>query len=231
MVRLTSTDGVDDQNGGDKMNEEITKVQRRATQSQFVDGSFEFKMGLEALVLAANTAIPPKGFAGIFGLLASLVLIGAGGWLINRLIRLFKERLTLQRSGLASPPGKKEPSYPPDTILYFVVLGFLAWIFLISWAEAVLGNNMVPLLAGLILFVVLLVMAVRSGVKRFYLLAGISLGAGIILALVNHGQWSLELIGIIYFCLMAVVFLFSGGVTLRNFLSNTPPMEELGFGK
>lgn len=212
------------------MNDEITRAQRRATQYQYVDGSFEFKLGLTLLVAAANTAIPPRGFAGIFGLLASLVLISGGGWLINRLVRLLKENVTFRRSGFVSPPGKKEPSYPPDTILYFTVLGFLAWIFLIGWGEAVLGNNLMPILAGLILFIILLVMAVRSGVKRFYLLAVASLGIGVVLAIANHGQWSLEISGVIYFCLVGFIFLFSGIVTLRNYLRNYKPLEETGFG-
>ncbi len=213
------------------MNDEITRAQRRATQYQYVDGSFEFKIGLTALVLAANTAIPPRGVAGIFGMVASLVLIGGGGWLINRLVRLFKESLTFRRSGFVTPPRKKEPSYPPDTILYFTVLGFLAWIFLIGWGEAMLGNNLMPVVAALILFIILMVIAVRSGLRRFYFLAGGSLGIGLVIAFVNRGQWDWRTSGVIYFCLMGFAFLGSGGVSLRNYLQKYKPVEESGVGQ
>ncbi len=211
------------------MNLEIEKAQRRAIQYRYVDGTFELKLGLTALVLTINTLLLVKpsgpGFRGILTLILSVVLIAGGGWLIDRLVKAIKEKVTFRRSGMITYPSKKD-IYPADTLMLFAILVFLAWTSLFSWGEEVLGGNVIIVSAALFMFVILLFTAIRSRIKRYSVLAGVGLLIGLLLAQLNSGKLTSIMEGAIYLAVVSLLFVGTGLLVLLGYLRRHPANDE-----
>jgi hypothetical protein len=218
------------------MDKQINQVIQRARGARYVDGTYEFKMGLTLVTLAAYTLIQTKldgpGWSNfLLPLLFSFLLLGGGGWLIDRFIQLIKDRVTYRRSGYVSfDPKTKTPAFSPDTMLFFVVLGFLLALSLFTWLGQVVSTKAMPLLPAVILSVVVGFTAFRSAQRRFYLLAFVTLAIGIALAFIDNGRWDVTLSEAVYFAVVSLVFLSAGVFTLWSYLRTTIPVEDLPVG-
>ncbi len=139
--------------------------------------------------------------------------------------------MTYRRSGYVSfDPKTKTPAFSPDTILFFVVLGFLLAVSLFTWLGQVVSAKAMPLLPAVILSVVIGFTAFRSAQRRFYLLAFVTLAIGIALAFIENGRWDVTLSDAVYFALVSLVFLSAGVFTLWSYLRTTMPVEDLPAG-
>ena len=215
------------------MDSEISKIVRRAQGYRYVDGTYEFKMGLTLVTLAAYTLIQTKldgpGWRNfLLPLLFSVLLVEGGGWLIDRLIQAVKERVTYRRSGYVSfDPRTKTPAFSADTTVSLVILGFLLAVSLFSWLGQVVSTKWMPLLPAVILSVMIGITAYQSAQRRFYLLAVVTLVIGIALAWVDNGRWELTISEAVYFALMSLIFLSAGVFTLWKYLQTTQPVEDI----
>jgi hypothetical protein len=218
------------------MDSEISKIVRRAQGYRYMDGTYEFKMGLTLVTLAAYTLIQTKldgpGWRNfLLPLLFSVLLVGGGGWLIDRLIQAVKERVTYRRSGyVAFDPRTRTPAFSADTTVFLVILGFLLAVSLFTWLGQILSTKWMPLLPAVILSVMIGITAFRSAQRRFYLLAAVTLVIGIALAWVDNGRWDLTISEAVYFALMSLIFLSAGVFTLWKYLQTTQPVEDIPSG-
>ena len=206
------------------MNKQIEQAIQRTRAYPYVDGTYDLKLGLTLLLISAYNFLPTiASTAGaIFLFILALILIGLGPWLIDRLIRAIKERHTYRRSGYAEAP-KKTSQYPPDTMMLFAVLGFLAFSVLYSAMEGIFTSRWLPLLPALILAVIVFLAGVRASLRRYILLAFVCLLVGFILAWGGIGSgYSANL----YLAGMGGIFLAEGIFTFLNYLKNTPLPQE-----
>ena len=210
------------------MDKQIDQAIRRTRTYKYIDGTYELQLGLTLLLIGAYGLVPlmpqKSGLGGLIVFILGLILIGLGPWLIDRIVRMIKERYTYRRSGYASVRKRKEPLFPPDTMVLFALLGFLAWVVLFSFVEEILTSRWLPLLPAVILMIIVGLAGIRSGLKRLLVLAFVGLLVGFILAWADVG--SLGASGNIYLALMGVFFLAAGIYTLRNYLKNNPPPVE-----
>jgi len=212
------------------MDKKIEQVTRRAKGYRYVDGTWELKLSLTLLILMAYLilpiGLPGWSYEGILLLVLSVLLIAGGGWVVDRIIQAIKEHITFRRSGFISDPKKKEPAVPAGTMVSFVVVGFLAWVMLIGFAEGYLTEKWMPLLPAVIFAVDIGIAAVRSAQRRYYFLAAASLLVGAAVALVNDGRWD-SLTGMaIYMGMMSLILLCAGVFRLWNYLRLTPPVDD-----
>jgi len=206
-------------------NDPTSRSQLRAIQYWYIDGTFEFGFGLLCLILALYffVEIHTQG-TWISGLIdASLVLFILGGaWLINRLLRQLKERITYPRAGYVSYP-RKNMKRGWRLLLGMVIGGAISAITILLVTNESIQFAVMPLISGCVLAFVLVIMGWRSALPRFYLLAGVSAGIGITLAFAGLGNY----IGVaVYYLAISMVLFASGAYTLRTYLRQNPIPEE-----
>lgn len=213
------------------MRDQFTQVMHRVKGYWYIDGTYEFNLGLTSLIMAANFYLQTKLVASanesLLILIFGLLLIGGAGWLIDRLIQALKSNVTFPRSGYISLRKEKKEPYPPDIIMllaFFMV--FMAAI-VFDWFEKYFPARWMPIMPGVVLAVATGVTAFRTAQKRFYLLAATSLLLGLTLVLLGDESWDLMVGGWFYFGLMSLVFLIMGAFTLWTYLRSTPPPAEL----
>lgn len=206
-------------------NDPTSRSQLRAIQYWYIDGTFEFGFGLLCLILALYflVEIHTQG-TWISGLIdASLVLFILGGaWLINRLLRQLKERITYPRTGYVSYQ-RKRMKRGWRLLLGMVIGGAISAITILLVTNESIQFAVMPLISGCVLAFVLVIMGWRSALPRFYLLAGVSAGIGITLAFGGLRNY----LGVAFYYLAISMVLFaSGAYTLRTYLRQNPIPEE-----
>jgi hypothetical protein len=204
-----------------------TRSQLRAIQYWYIDGTFEFSFGLLCLILALYffVEISTQGTWVSALIDASLVLFILGGaWLINRLLRQLKERITYPRTGYVSYQRKSGLKRGWRLLLGMLIGGAVSALTIILLNNDALQFAVIPLVSGCVLAFVLVIMGWRSALPRFYLLAGVSAGIGIILAFNGPGNY----LGVaVYYLAVSLVLFASGAHTLFNYLRQNPaPREE-----
>ena len=209
------------------MTEDLKHSQLRTVQYFFVDGSFEVGFGFLCLILAVFFYTETRVEGWVSGLVdGSLVLVMIGGaWLINRLIKQIKERITWPRSGYITytrPEGRRRT--------WRIVLGMLGGG-LVAVAATVFTSTsnlhiaVIPLLSGCLLGLVMVFLGWRASILRFYLLGLVSAFLGLALA---YSRWpdSTPLAG--YYFFFGLVLLLSGICALRSYLRRNPlPTGEI----
>jgi hypothetical protein len=212
------------------MKDPITQVMRRVKGYWYVDGTYEFNLGLDNILMAVffflQTPLIASANANLLLLIFGYLLIGGVGWLTDRLIRALKTSVTFPRSGYISLRNKKREPYPPDILIllaFFVV--FIAAI-VFDWLDRFFPTRWIPIWPGVVQAVATGVTAFRTAQKRFYLLAAVSLLLGLTLVWVGKEGWDPMVAGWLYFGPMSLVFLVMGAFTLWNYLHTNPPPAE-----
>ncbi|MCS6992708.1 MAG: hypothetical protein N2117_04005 [Anaerolineales bacterium] len=202
-------------------------AQKRAFRYWYLDGTFEFSLGGMCLLLAAYfyaefllraTWIGPMMIAVFL-----LVMIG-GGFLINRLVMAFKERLTFPRTGYVAFRRAQGPAYWKRMVL----LGALsaATAFLLVWVvmNQPAGFDWTAAATGLIFGAVVVYLGIHFGIARFFVYAAISLTLGAITGWLN---WPENLGLIAFYGLSGLGLLLMGTFHLWKYLRENPmPAEE-----
>ena len=203
------------------MTDDLKRPQLRAIQYFYVDGSFEFGFGLLCLILAvffyAETHV--HGWLSVI-VDSSLVLVMIGGaWLINRLIKKLKEQITWPRTGYVT--YNRQEGYKRG---WRVALGMISGG-LVAATVAVLVTipgihvAMMPLLSGFLLGIVMVVLGLRARLMRFYLLAGLSTLAGI---LMGYSGMENILALAVYYLIFGLLLFATGTWVLRVYLRQNP---------
>ena len=209
------------------MQSNLSDIEQRVKRYWYTDGIGELIGGGMFALLGVYFAL--QEFLGenllVSGILqASLVLIMIGGMFISRrLISALKTRLTYPRTGYVEYQVN-ERSVRSRQILAGVlglVIAALAMIFvrLFQFFDSIVA------ITGLIVAVILVVLRVKSaGLTRFYVLGAVSLVLGFALSISGLPKgYSLGL----FYGLMGICFMLSGGITLQRYLKENPvPVER-----
>jgi hypothetical protein len=208
------------------MSDSYKEIEQKTRRYWYVDGLAEIFIGL-LLVVVGLLVLAPEQFPGGSWLrliaVAGLVVIVAGGaWLGGRVVRAVKARITYPRTGYVN---YRKPSRQRRLRNFLIMIPIAAcWVVLIL----IFGQGLiawVPLIDGLVLGAILWVAGM--GLLRFYLLAGLSLAVGGILAYFqiggNVGQMVFDLI-------MGLSLAVSGTITLIHYLRQTSVPEDGAHG-
>jgi hypothetical protein len=212
------------------MDTHIANVERRVRGYWYVDGTYEFHLGLTTLIMAVysflQVTLNGSGLGNLLILSSGILLVAGGGGLVDRLIRALKESVTFRRSVYVSMRKNENQPYPPDIIILIVFLMVIMGAILFNWLENFLPSKWMPVLPGLVLAAATGITAFRTSQRRFYILAAVCLLVGIALAIIDNGQWDVRINGALYFALISLVLLIMGAFTLRKFLHKNPLPAE-----
>ena len=93
--------------------------------------------------------------------------------------------------------------------------------------DYVRGRDSMALITGLLVGVIIIALRGKSsGLKRFYLLGGLAIALGVVLSFSGLSQaYSLGL----FYGLIGIAIMISGGMVLRRYLSENPLPPENGY--
>lgn len=206
---------------------DIEKIEKRTVRSFYEDGLTEIALGFVLLLLGgyffAQAAVPEHSALGnVLSVLFVLVIVSAG-FLVNRVLRFFKRRITYPRTGyVAFKPKDRGPARRIAAAASgMVIAAALVALYNLSPSFKVL----LPGLNGLLLAVVFLLFAVRIGLARIYILAGASALIGVGVSAAGIG----DVKGIsLYYGLFGAALLLSGLAALVVYLRRYPKPESGG---
>ena len=205
------------------MNDELEHVVQRTRQYWFADGLVELSVGGTFIILALYFYIQsnlPSGSLVLLAIQAAFVFLLFGVIFLSRyVVNKSKSHLTIPRTGYVSynRASKKQRIVCAGTAILIAALNIALFL------ATPLSLNWMPAITGLIVGFIWLISAFRVGLLRFYLQSILSLllGVGLSLARLETYQ-SLA----IYYAVMGVVLILSGGLTLINYLRQNPPLEN-----
>jgi hypothetical protein len=161
------------------MNEKISNVQRNAIQYWFIDGLAELAAGLISIFLAVLFWIWQVVFTWRWSLPVILVGALAVSFGLRLIIQRIKERTTYLQTGYVSPFSGLESKWSVVILIAFSFL-LLGLNFILS-TKGPQGLLWSPGLASLIFTFIFIWTGVMTKLKRFFILAIISLSIGSIL--------------------------------------------------
>ena len=205
------------------MNNDLNQVAQRTRQYWFIDGLTELSVGGTFVILGLYfyfQSILPSASLILLTLQMGFVVLLFGVIFLSRyLVNKFKSGLTFPRTGYVSYKRASKKQRIISVSIAIIIASLIIALFL----STPLSLNWIPAITGLIVGIVWLILAVRVGLIRFYLQSILSLllGVGLSLARLETYQ-SLA----IYYAVMGIVLLISGGVTLAKYLRQHPTSEN-----
>jgi hypothetical protein len=200
---------------------DIEKIEKRTVQSFYDDGLFEIGLGFVFVLLGGflfvQTALP-KGstLAAIIGFfLIGIIFLAA--FLVNRVIRFLKRRITYPRTGFVA--FKKQPVSPRKRLRAGLFGGFIGALFAVLLGLAPSLRTLLPALNGFMLALISFKIANRVGVARFFVLATLSAVIGF--SLTAGGIGDSKGISLFYLIFGAAVVI-SGLAALVVYLRRNP---------
>ncbi len=173
-------------------------------------GAYLFALGLIFIAEAVTPSGSPLDLVWTFGW--PVVLIG-GGLLVNFLVQRLKARYTYPRTGYVSYE-KEGNARIPRLIGVFVTAALVAAaVILLSR-----GWHNFALLFGLVFTAGFLYVGFRIGLVRYLALAAFSLASG---AVLGTADFSIEQAGGLYFAVVGLAMLLSGGMTWLRYERRT----------
>jgi len=205
------------------MDKDINQAMQRTKRYWHVDGINEMGLGLLFLLMGVYFFLefiltPASSLYQIMNV-AFVILVVVIGLSSGRLINTVKEHLTYPRTGYVAYRQARGIKRWIRVLLLFSASALVAALIV----NLPISHNWLPLVLGITVAGAMLYIGNRVGLSRFYILAAISMlaGAGIAFSGVD-----LTVGGMLYNTLMGVALFLSGGLTLRNYLSQTRIMQE-----
>jgi len=206
--------------------DDMQQVEQRVKRYWYTDGIAEISSGGMFLLLGLYFGI--QGYFGETSLVSiilqvSMVLLMVGGifgvrWLVNTL----KARLTYPRTGFVEYRVNEKSA---RTRRYIVVgVAFVIAIASILLVDLIRNLDSMALVSGLLVGVIFIALRGRSsGLRRFYVLGGLAIVLGFILAFSGLSQaYNLGL----FYGLLGVATMISGGLVMRRYLQENPLPTE-----
>jgi hypothetical protein len=207
---------------GTGMKSNVAEIERRITRYWYTDGIAEMTGGgmfmILGLFFSAQEYIGENSTVSIL-LQASLTLLMIGGALISRrLINTLKVRLTYPRTGFVE--YQVNENQLKRRRVWVIALAFVISALTMVFVRAFQNFDSIVVVTGAAVGLVLIVLRAKSaGLTRFYFLGGISLVLGLALSIMQlPNGYSLGL----FYGLMGICFLVSGGLTLIHYLHENP---------
>ena len=207
-------------------NDEIKQVEKRVKRYWYSDGIAELASGGMFLLLGLYFGILAyfeEGSLISVILQVSMLLVFVGGafgvrWLVNTL----KSRLTYPRTGYVEYRGKDSDSRKRRLVI--VVSAMVISAASIVLIDYIRGMESMVFITGMLVGIIFIALRGKSaGLKRFYALGSLAIGLGIVLAYSGFPQiYTLTL----FYGLLGVAILISGGLVLRRYLTENPPQSR-----
>ena len=205
------------------MNDELELVVQRTRQYWFADGLVELSVGGTFIILGLYfyiQSILPSESLVLLAVQAGFVFLLFGVIFLSRyVVNRFKSHLTFPRTGYVSynRASKKHRIVSAGIAIFIAALNIALFL------TTPLSLNWIPAITGLVVGFIWLISAFRVGLLRFYLQSILSLllGVGLSLARLETYQ-SLAL----YYTVMGLVLILSGGLTLIKYLHQNPPLNN-----
>lgn len=207
-------------------NNDMKQVEQRVKRYWYTDGIAEIASGGMFLLLGLYFGVLgyfEEGSLVSVILQVSMVLVMIGGafgvrWLVNTL----KSRLTYPRTGYVEyRVNEKDAKQRRWIVVAVAIIVASASILLVDYIR---GLDSMVLITGVLVGVIFIALRGKSsGLKRFYALGGLAILMGIFLAYSNLPQvYTLSL----FYGLLGIAILISGGLVLRSYLQENPPSSE-----
>jgi len=205
---------------------DMQQVEQRVKRYWYTDGIAEISSGGMFLLLGLYFGV--QGYFGETSLVSiilqvSMVVLMAGGifgvrWLVNTL----KARLTYPRTGFVEYRVNEKSA---RTRRYIVIgVAFVIAVASILLVDLIRNLDSMALVSGLLVGVIFIALRGRSsGLKRFYVLGGLAIVLGTVLAFSGLSQaYNLGL----FYGLLGIATLISGGLVMRRYLHENPLPTE-----
>jgi hypothetical protein len=205
------------------MKNDINQAMQRTKRYWHIDGLNEMGLGclflLMGLYFFLEFILTPASLFYQFLNVAFVIVVVIIGLSAGRLINTLKEHLTYPRTGFVAYRQAKGIKRWIRALLLFSASAVVAALII----NLPISRNWLPLILGVTVAGAMLYIGNRVGLSRFYILAAISMLAGASIALSGV---DLTVGGMLYNTLMGVALFLSGGLTLRNYLSQTQKVWE-----
>ncbi|MBN2148319.1 MAG: hypothetical protein JW726_13100 [Anaerolineales bacterium] len=209
------------------MKDDLDKAQQRARQYWHVDGLLECAFCVLCLLLGiyfyAQATLPPESLAYKILNVSLIIVIIGGSFLVNRVLVIAKERITYPRTGYVA---YRQASGARRWVRVIVAAGVSMLIATLITQLIIRGNidlAWMPVITGAVFGFVMLLVAFRANLIRFYTLSLISvlIGCGFLIVRIDN------ILGLaIYYILFGLAIGLSGGLTLWSYLRQAPPPAE-----
>jgi hypothetical protein len=209
------------------MQNNFSDVEQRVKRYWYTDGIAELIGG--GMFILLGTYFSTQEFLGqnstVGGILqASLALLMiAGAYVSRRLVNSLKARLTYPRTGYVEYPANQKETGSRRVLVMLLAFSISALtIALVRIFQSF--DSMVAVTGFIVGMILVLLRAKTSGLSRFYILGAVSMILGFALSVSGlPNGYSLGL----FYGLMGVCFLVSGGLTLQHYLEVNPlPAED-----
>jgi hypothetical protein len=207
------------------MKDHFMDVEQRVKRYWFRDGIGELAGGglfvVIGLYFAGHNWLPPNSAIRAIWDSSLVLLLIAGMFVTRRLINVLKTRLTFPRTGYVEYlPSQKNT---PARRILTAVIAMAVSLLLVLFGRYVGSFNWIPGFTGLVAGAILIMTQTRSGERRFYFLGGLSILVGLVLSFSGLSEsYSLGL----YYGLVGVAAMLSGGLTLAHYLRENPMPAE-----
>jgi hypothetical protein len=207
------------------MKSNLPDVEQRVNRYWYTDGLGELIGGSMFILLGVYFALqdflgPNSMLSGILQASLALLLIG-GAFVSRRLINTLKTRLTYPRTGYVEYRVNKKENGSRRALAF--LLAFTIAALSVAFVAIFKSFESVVAVTGFIVGMILMLLRAKSsGLARFYLLGAISLILGLVIS--TSGLSNGYALGL-YYGLMGVCFLISGGLTLTRYVHENPSPE------
>ena len=196
---------------------DIEKIEKRTVQSFYSDGLAEIAIGLIFLLLGGYffaQAVVPEGSAlgSALSVLFVLVIVSSG-FLVSRILRFLKRRITYPRTGYVA--FKKKELSPKRRVATMIIGGIIGGSLAALYGLSPSLKTLFPALNGILFAIAVLLFANKVGLIRFYILAAASAVIGFAVTAAGVGDTK----GIsLYYGLFGAAVIISGLATLVAYL-------------
>jgi len=207
-------------------NDEMKAVEQRVKRYWYTDGIAELASG--GLFVLLGIYFGAQGFLGEDSIVNVIVQVSlmlvmiAGAFGVRWLVNTLKARLTYPRTGYVEYRVNEKDAKVRRYVVAGVAMAIaMASIVLIDYIR---GLDSMALITGLLVGVIFIALRGKSsGLKRFYLLGGLAIVLGVVLSFSGLSQaYNLGL----FYGLLGIAILISGGLVLRRYLSDNPLPAE-----
>ena len=204
------------------MQHNVFDIEQRVKRYWYTDGIGELIGGGMFILLGIYFAL--QGFLGqnsmIGGILqVSLILVMIGGMAVSRrLINTLKTRLTYPRTGYVEYQVDEQKM--KFRRVWVMILAFVISALTMVFVRLFQAFDSIVAVTGVGVSLILVILRAKSaGLSRFYMLGAISIVLGLVLSIsgLSNG-YNLSL----FYGLMGLCFMLSGGWTLRRYLEANP---------
>ncbi|MBE3112001.1 MAG: hypothetical protein IMZ46_16100 [Acidobacteria bacterium] len=204
---------------------DIEKIEKRTVQSFYDDGLTEISLGLIFLLLGGYffaQAAAPEGSALSSALSVLFVLvIVSSGFLVARILRFLKRRITYPRTGYVA--FKKKELSPKRRVATMIIGGIIGGSLAALYGLSPSLKTLFPALNGILFAIAVLLFANKVGLIRFYILAAVSAVIG--LAVTAAGVGDVKGVSL-YYGLFGAAVIISGLASLAIYLRKSARVER-----